>query len=115
MTDSCLFCKIVAGDIKAKVVYQDDSVLAFHDIDPKAPLHVLVIPKRHIATLNDPRPGDAELMGRLILTAQHIAREQGIADAGYRTVINCNRDGGQAVYHIHLHLLGGRQMQWPPG
>lgn len=114
MTD-CLFCKIAAGDIPANVVYQDDDLVAFRDIDPKAPTHVLVIPRRHIATLNDLTPADAELIGRMYLAAQRIAREEGIADDGYRTLFNCNHDGGQAVYHLHLHLLGGRQMLWPPG
>lgn len=114
MTD-CLFCKIVAGDIPADIVYRDDELVAFRDIDPKAPTHVLIIPRRHIATLNELTPDDAALVGRMYLAAQRIAYDEGIAEAGYRTLFNCNRAGGQAVYHIHLHLLGGRQMLWPPG
>jgi len=111
----CLFCKFVSGDIKPNVVYQDDDVLAFRDVNPQAPTHILVIPKRHIATLNDLRPGDAGLMGKLYLVAQKIAEDVGIAEAGYRTLINCNAEAGQTVFHIHLHLLGGRPMGWPPG
>jgi histidine triad (HIT) family protein len=112
MTD-CLFCKIVNGDIKPDVVFEDDKVLAFHDIDPKAPVHILIIPKRHISTLND--LDDAELGGQLLLTAAKLAKQLDLADDGYRTVFNCNQHGGQAVYHLHLHLLAGRQMTWPPG
>lgn len=112
MTD-CLFCKMVNGAIKPDVVFEDDKVLAFHDIDPKAPVHILIIPKRHISTLND--LDDAELGGQLLLTAAKLAKQLGLADDGYRTVFNCNQHGGQAVYHLHLHLLAGRQMTWPPG
>jgi len=112
MTD-CLFCKMVAGDIKPDIIYQDDQVLAFRDISPQAPVHILVIPKRHVTTLND--LDDATLAGHILLTAIQIAQQQGFAEAGYRTVFNCNQDGGQAVYHLHLHLLAGRQMHWPPG
>lgn len=115
MAENCLFCKMVSGEIKPDVVYQDEAVFAFKDINPQAPVHVLVIPKRHVTTLNDLGPQDAELAGRLTLTAVNIAKEMGIADAGYRTLINTNREGGQAVFHVHLHLLGGRQMKWPPG
>jgi histidine triad (HIT) family protein len=115
MADNCLFCKMVSGEIKPDVVYQDEAVLAFKDINPQAPVHVLVIPKRHVTTLNDLGPQDAELAGRLILTAVHIAKELGLAESGYRTLINTNREGGQVVFHVHLHLLGGRQMKWPPG
>jgi histidine triad (HIT) family protein len=114
MTD-CLFCKIVAGDIPAARVYEDERVLGFRDINPQAPTHVLLIPKRHIATLNDLQAEDAELIGRLYLAAKQVAADEGIAEAGYRTLFNCNRAGGQEVYHLHLHLLGGRQMTWPPG
>ena len=114
MTD-CLFCKIAAGDIPADKVYEDDHVIAFRDIAPKAPTHVLVIPHRHISTLNDLEPTDAELVGRMYLAARHVAHEEGLAEDGYRTVINCNADAGQTVFHIHLHLLGGRTMSWPPG
>lgn len=115
MTDDCLFCKMVAGAIKPDTVYEDDEILAFRDIQPQAPVHVLIIPKRHIATLNDVSDGDASLLGRLLLTAKRVAEEMDIAEPGYRAVINCNRDGGQSVFHVHAHLLGGRRMKWPPG
>ncbi len=108
----CLFCKIVAGDIKPNVVFEDDSLLAFRDISPQAPVHVLIIPKRHIATLNE--LDEPELAGKLLLTAAKIAQQESL-DNGYRTVINCNENGGQTVYHLHVHVLGGRQMSWPPG
>lgn len=114
MTD-CLFCKMARGEISPDVVYEDDHVLGFRDINPQAPLHCLVIPKRHITTINDLEPGDAELTGRMVLAAKQIARENGVAESGYRTVLNCNADAGQSVWHIHLHLLGGRVMTWPPG
>ena len=113
--DDCLFCKIVAGDIPADTVYENDQVFAFRDIDPKAPTHILIIPKEHIATTNDLAEAHKTLVGEMLLAAKKIAGQEGIADSGYRTVFNCNGDGGQAVYHIHLHLLGGRQMTWPPG
>lgn len=112
MTD-CLFCKMVAGDIKPDVVFEDDHILAFNDINPQAPVHILVIPKRHITTLNN--LDDAQLGGEILQVATTLAKQQGIAEEGYRTVFNCNNHGGQAVYHLHLHLLGGRQMAWPPG
>ena len=112
MTD-CLFCKMVAGDIKPDVVFEDDKVLAFNDISPQAPTHILIIPKQHISTLND--LDDAELGGYLLKTAAAIAKQKGFAEQGYRTVFNCNTHGGQAVYHLHLHLLAGRAMTWPPG
>jgi len=111
----CLFCKMVAGEIQPAKVYEDDEVLAFRDINPQAPTHILVIPKRHIATTNDLTDADAALVGKLTLVAAKIAAQEGLSERGYRTVMNCNRDGGQAVYHIHLHLLGGRGMGWPPG
>jgi len=111
----CLFCKIIAGDIPADIVYQDDDVIAFRDINPQAPTHVLVIPRKHIATINDLTPGDAPLVGQMYLATKTVAEQEGIADAGYRSVFNCNRDAGQVVFHIHLHVLGGRQMNWPPG
>ncbi len=110
----CLFCKIVEGTIPAKKIYEDDQVLAFHDINPQAPVHFLVIPKRHIATLNDLTPDDNALVGHMIYTGQRLANELGCAD-GFRTVFNCNEHGGQTVYHIHLHVLGQRQLVWPPG
>lgn len=111
----CLFCKMVSGDIQPNVVYEDDDVLAFRDLNPQAPTHILVIPKRHISTLNDLESGDEALMGNLVLTAARIAEKEGIAEAGYRTLLNCNAEAGQTVFHIHLHLLGGRPMGWPPG
>ncbi|MES9971403.1 MAG: histidine triad nucleotide-binding protein [Candidatus Thiodiazotropha sp.] len=111
----CLFCKFVSGEIEPDKVYEDDDVLAFRDINPQAPTHILIIPKRHIATLNELQPEDQALMGKLILTAQKVAQQEGIDQVGYRTVINCNEAAGQSVFHIHLHLLGGRNMQWPPG
>jgi len=111
----CLFCKFVSGEIQPDVVYEDDEVLAFRDVNPQAPTHVLVIPKRHISTLNDLQADDAALIGRLYLAAQQVARDEGIAEPGYRTLINCNPEAGQSVFHIHLHLLGGRRMHWPPG
>jgi|SRR4030095_8565698 histidine triad (HIT) family protein len=115
MPSDCLFCRIVRREIAADLVHEDDDVLAFRDINPQAPLHVLMIPKRHIATLNDLTAADAALVGKLVLAAQEFARREGIADAGYRTVMNCNVHGGQSVFHVHLHLLGGRAMKWPPG
>ncbi len=110
-----LFEKIIRREIPADIVFENDDVLAFRDIDPQAPVHVLVIPKRRIATINDLEPGDAELVGRMVLAAREIAASEGLSENGYRLVFNCNRDGGQSVYHIHLHLLGGRRMTWPPG
>ncbi|MBU1193189.1 MAG: histidine triad nucleotide-binding protein [Gammaproteobacteria bacterium] len=111
----CLFCKMVAGDIKPTTVYEDDEVLAFRDLNPQAPTHVLVIPKTHISTINDLQPDQAALIGKLFLAAQKVAKDEGIAERGYRTVMNCNREAGQSVFHIHLHVLGGRAMNWPPG
>lgn len=114
MTD-CLFCKMVAGEIQPDVVYEDEHVLAFRDVNPQAPVHVLVVPREHIATLNDLTDDHAELVGRLYLAAKRVAEKDGIAERGYRTVINCNAEAGQSVYHVHLHVLGGRYMHWPPG
>ena len=111
----CLFCKIIEKKIPAKIVFEDDSTLAFEDINPQAPVHVLVIPKKHIATTLDINDEDNALLGRLVQTANRIARERKVADTGFRTVMNCNKDAGQTVFHIHLHLLGGRAMHWPPG
>lgn len=113
--NDCLFCRMVAGEIKPDVVYEDDAVLAFRDTNPQAPTHVLVIPKTHIAALNDLQPEQAPLLGRMYLAAQQVAQKDGIAERGYRTVINCNREAGQSVFHVHLHVLGGRAMHWPPG
>lgn len=114
MTD-CIFCKMVSGEIKADVVTETDEILAFRDINPQAPVHILIIPKKHIATTNDITEEDAELIGKMTLTAKQIAAEQNISENGYRLVLNCNQHGGQSVDHIHFHLLGGRQMMWPPG
>jgi len=111
----CIFCKIASGEIDAKKVFEDEDLVAFEDIRPQAPVHILIIPRRHIATVNDLTDEDAELVGRLVLAARRIAAERGIAESGYRLVLNCNRDSGQEVFHIHLHLLGGRKMTWPPG
>jgi histidine triad (HIT) family protein len=111
----CLFCKIVNREIPASIVYEDDRVLAFNDINPQAPTHVLVVPKRHIPTLNDLLPEDDEIVGELVRRAAAIAAERGIAAPGYRTVFNTNAAAGQTVFHIHLHLVGGRSLGWPPG
>ena len=113
MTDSCLFCRIVRGEIPAKIVRQDEHTVAFRDIDPKAPTHIIVIPKRHVASLNEAT--DAPLLGRLLLAAREIAEGEGLAQSGYRTVINTGADAGQSVHHVHLHVIGGRAMAWPPG
>jgi len=110
-----LFLKIINREIPADIVYETDDLLAFRDISPQAPLHVLIIPKQHIRTINDLGVEHSELVGKLFLAAAEIAQNEGIAEDGYRVVMNCNGAGGQAVYHIHLHLLGGRQMGWPPG
>lgn len=115
MVDNCLFCKIVAGQIPADKVFEDDQVVAFRDIDPQAPIHLLIIPRKHIATLNDITGEDSALLGHIHQVAVKLAHEFNIAEAGYRLVTNCNNDGGQAVYHLHFHLLGGRKMAWPPG
>ena len=110
-----LFLKIINREIPAEIVYETDEVLAFRDINPQAPVHILIIPKERIATIDDLEPKHAKLVGNLILTATEIAREQGLSEDGYRLVLNCKQAGGQMVYHIHLHLMGGRQMRWPPG
>jgi histidine triad (HIT) family protein len=112
---SCLFCRIVAGELQASKVYEDADVLAFNDLNPQAPLHVLIVPKRHIATTNDIGEGDEALVGKLVRTAALLAEQQGYAGRGYRSVLNCNADAGQTVFHIHLHLLAGRPLAWPPG
>jgi histidine triad (HIT) family protein len=110
-----LFLKIINREIPADIVYETDQVLAFRDINPQAPVHILVIPKEHIRTLDDLGPEHTELAGTLLLAAVEIARQEGLSEDGYRVVISCKSAGGQMVYHIHLHLLGGRQMKWPPG
>ena len=113
--NDCLFCKIVTGEIPADVIFETDTTIAFRDINPQAPTHVLVIPRRHIATINDLQDGDESTVGDLFTVAARIAAEEGIAEDGYRVVMNCNEGAGQTVFHIHLHLVGGRRMGWPPG
>ena len=112
---NCLFCKIVNSEISAEIVYENERILAFNDINPQAPVHILLIPKIHIATLNDLQQHDQKLLGELIYNASIVAKSLNIAEEGYRTGFNCNSAGGQTVYHIHLHLLGGREFSWPPG
>lgn len=112
--NDCVFCKIIAGEIPAKKVYEDDKVLVFEDIHPQAPTHVLIIPKQHIAGLAEARPEDAEILGYCQLIAAKLGRERGIEE-GYRTVYNVGPNSGQSVFHLHLHLLGGRDLNWPPG
>ena len=112
---SCLFCKIIAREIPARIIYEDDRLLAFEDINPQAPLHALIIPKTHIATLNDLEPAHDALAGEMVRRAAAIAQDRGYAARGFRTVFNTNSEAGQTVFHIHLHLLGGRVMTWPPG
>lgn len=115
MTENCLFCKILAKEIPAKIIYEDDQVIAFEDINPQAPIHALIIPREHIATINDLEPKHNALIGHMLQVAKKLAHAQGIDTRGYRVLMNCNADGGQAVFHIHMHLLGGRHLNWPPG
>jgi len=110
-----LFEKIIDREIPADIVHEDDQILAFRDIEPQAPVHILIVPKRRIPTLNDLEPDDDALIGRMVLTARRLAADEGLSEDGYRLVFNCNENGGQSVFHIHLHLLGGRRMKWPPG
>jgi histidine triad (HIT) family protein len=112
---ACLFCRVIAGEIPATIVHQDDQLVAFKDINGQAPLHVLIVPRRHIPSLNDLGPDDDALVGEMIRRAAALAGEHGVAERGYRTVFNCNADAGQSVFHIHLHVLGGRTLAWPPG
>jgi histidine triad (HIT) family protein len=112
---SCLFCRIIAGEIPASKVYEDEELFAFNDINPQAPLHVLIVPKQHIATTSDLKERDEALVGKLVRRAAAIAAAKGYAERGYRTVFNCNSEAGQTVFHIHLHLLAGRGLGWPPG
>jgi histidine triad (HIT) family protein len=112
---TCLFCKIIAREIQGDVLFEDDELVVLKDINPQAPLHALVVPRRHIATLNDLEAGDDALVGSLFRRAAALAREHGFSERGYRTVFNCNRAAGQSVFHIHLHVLGGRSLGWPPG
>lgn len=111
----CLFCKIVAGELPAELEYEDDEIVAFRDVNPQAPVHLLVIPRRHVATLLETEDGDAELLGRLQRVGVELARRHGLGERGFRLVTNCLEDGGQSVFHLHLHVLGGRVMGWPPG
>ncbi|HEX8116143.1 MAG TPA: histidine triad nucleotide-binding protein [Pyrinomonadaceae bacterium] len=113
--DNCIFCKIVAGEIPASKVYEDDRAVAFRDINPQAPTHALVIPRSHVASLNEAGEADEAILGHLLLVAARVAREAGHAEGGYRTVINTNADAGQTVFHVHVHVLGGRTLTWPPG
>ncbi|MBT3216016.1 MAG: histidine triad nucleotide-binding protein [Candidatus Marinimicrobia bacterium] len=113
--DDCLFCKIAAGFIPSELILDRENVVAFRDINPQAPTHILIIPRKHIATLNDLEENDAELMGEMVLAAKDLAEQEGIAESGYRTGFNCNADAGQTVWHVHLHLMGGRKFNWPPG
>ena len=111
----CIFCKIADGEIQSTIVYSDDDLVAFEDVNPQAPVHILVIPRRHISTLSDLSVGDSDTIAKMIIAAAEIAKDRGISDSGYRLVFNCNRGAGQSVFHIHMHLLGGRSMNWPPG
>lgn len=113
--DDCLFCRVIDGKIPGAIVYEDEEMVAFKDINPQAPMHVLIVPRRHIASLNDLSVEDDALVGRMIRRAAALAKDNGHSDRGYRTVFNCNADAGQSVFHIHLHVLGGRPMKWPPG
>ena len=113
--ENCLFCSIARGDVPADIIHDDEHTVAFRDINPQAPLHALVIPKKHVATINDLEAGDGETVGRLYLVAKKIAADEGVAEEGFRVVMNCNRGAGQTVFHIHLHVLGGRRLDWPPG
>lgn len=111
----CIFCKIAQKQIPANIIYENEDVIAFDDLHPRAPIHKLIIPRKHIATLNDVEPSDEVLTGKMLYAAQELAKKYGIAEEGYRVVMNCNAGAGQAVFHIHLHLLGGRALSWPPG
>jgi len=114
-SSDCLFCKIVAGKIKADVIHENDRVVAFRDINPQAPTHVLIIPRNHVATINDLAESDTGDVGQLFLAAKSVAKQEGVHESGYRTVMNCGEGAGQSVFHIHLHLLAGRPLRWPPG
>ena len=114
-SSDCLFCKILGGDIPADIIFESNDVIAFRDLNPQAPTHALIIPRQHVATINDLEEGDEALVGNLFLAAKKIATDEGIAAAGYRVAMNCNEAAGQTVFHLHLHLLGGRQLGWPPG
>ena len=111
----CVFCNILSGKTPAEFVYENERIVAFRDINPQAPVHVLVVPRKHIPTTNDVQPEDAELLGEMILVARQVAEKEGIAESGYRLVMNCNENSGQEIYHLHLHVLGGRRLTWHPG
>jgi len=113
--NDCLFCKMIAGEIPCNIVYENESVFAFRDIDPKAPTHILLIPRKHIRSINELGESDQTLAGELLLIAKKIAKDEGIDESGFRTIFNTNSDGGQTVFHMHMHILGGRKMVWPPG
>jgi len=115
MSSSCIFCRIGSGEIQATIVLRDDEIVAFRDLSPQAPTHLLIIPTRHVASLDRAEPGDAALLGKMLLVARDLARKEGIAADGYRVVTNSGPAGGQSVFHLHLHLIGGRPMAWPPG
>ena len=110
MANDCIFCRIISGDIPSETVYRDDDIVAFRDVHPVAPTHILIVPRRHITDVNELRDGDADLIGRIVLVARRLAKEEGIADSGYRLAINCGPDGGQKVMHLHMHLIGGRRL-----
>ena len=113
--NDCLFCKMISGEIPCDIVYENESVFAFRDIDPKAPTHILLIPRKHVRSINELGESDQTLAGELLLIAKKIAKDEGIDESGFRTIFNTNSDGGQTVFHIHMHILGGRKMAWPPG
>ena len=113
--NDCIFCNIVNNDIPCEKLIENDSIIAFKDINPQAPTHILIIPKKHITTINDLKPDDSTLIGEMFLIAKQLAKIENINNSGFRMVFNCNKDGGQTVFHIHLHLLGGRKLSWPPG
>lgn len=114
MTD-CIFCKIATKTISSELIFENEALVAFHDIEPQAPYHILIIPKKHVATINDVTSEDSALLSQLLFTAKDLAQQFDLAESGYRILINCNQDGGQTVYHLHVHLLGGRSLHWPPG
>jgi histidine triad (HIT) family protein len=113
--EGCIFCRIVTKEVQSKIAYEDEDVVAFHDINPQAPIHVLIVPRKHIPSLNEASEGEQILLGKMLLVAQKLAKELGVAESGYRLVLNTNRGAGQSIFHIHLHLLGGRLFHWPPG
>lgn len=115
MNENCIFCKIARKEIKTQVEYEDESIIAFNDKEPQAPIHVLIIPRKHIGRVNDISVDTIELLGKMVIGAKEIAQKKGIIDSGYRLIINCGKDAGQLIEHLHIHLLGGRQLGWPPG